>query len=176
VQGHRAIVACGDDEPQLSQGVTQQDRQRLQHLRIVYLVQVLQDQYDRMRKSCERAGGPAHEDLVDPRSETNLRERAVTGDGAGVAKRAEQMGPERSRVVVVGVQREPRDRSGDLAGLDPGPDQQGLARAGPGRDERNLCLRTLIQPGDEAPPGHERGRKVWPGELGREQAARVARR
>ena len=175
VQRQRAVLAGGDHQPQLRHGMAQQERQRPEHLRIVDLVQVFQHEHHRAGKSGDPAGDPAHEGLVDAGSGKDRRERIVVGDGAGAAKCADQVRPERGRTVVVAVQREPRDRSGRPAGLGPGRDEQGLARARPRDEQRDLAPGTLVQPVHQASADDEGRRKLRPGELGRQQAAGAAR-
>jgi hypothetical protein len=137
----------------------------VQHVRVAHLVQVVQDEHQRLRQLGQPAEGALHLRRSERMPQRQSAEPAVRRH-PGAARRREQAGPEHDRVVVVGVQRQPGHRVRGRSRGRPLRRQHGLAPPGPGADQRDALLDAGGQQVQQAAPDDQPRREVGESQLG----------
>ena len=175
-QAQGRIGPAGQHQAQPGRAVLQEELHGIMHRPGGDHVIVVEDQHGLVR------GGPAVQ-VVDQRREQPLErgrggrpdQRADAGADprAHLVQSGDRVPPEPGRVVVAGIQRQPRHRA--LAGPRPAGHQDRLAVSGRGADQD----RPLAEPGFELPgqagPGHQAGPRAGQVQLGGQQDVALRR-
>jgi hypothetical protein len=175
-QRQRRVGAAGHHQPQRSRQVLQQEAERLVDRLGLDEVVVVQHQRGLLGPGGQLVDDGGHHRLQRGRlGPAQQRGEPLTDRDPRPVQRGGDVAPEPHRVVVAGVQGQPRDRAPGMAG--PVAEQAGLAEAGRRTDQRQLPRHPAVEPfqqpgaGEQARP-RPRPRQV---ELGGQQEVGLGR-
>ncbi len=164
----RRVRARDDDEPQ---GRRREAHEPFEVLvdRVDDLVEVVEHEHDRLLGPCERVGErgrhQAHAHRL-ARAHRQRRDRVVT---RRLGQRRQHPAPEAAAIRVVGVERQPGDRSRRTVLRDPRAQQRALAGTGRSGHQRDRSLHAEVELVEQSMAHDGSPRSAGDGELGRQQ-------
>ena len=151
VQAQAGVLARRQHHAQLRRQLGEEQLEQPQRLRRAQLVQIVDQQHDRPVQRPEVGQQP-----LDDRLAAERRRRSDALDGAiGAGQRVDDRQPEALRIALAAFHGDRGDAIGDPRGLDPGPQEDGLAAPGGRTHEHHLARAGRRQPVEQRPPRDE---------------------
>jgi hypothetical protein len=153
-QGQGWVAAAGDDDVQPRRKMTQEERHAVVDRPRPHQVVVVQHQRELIGRGLEVVDQRGHDALArhHPRR-SQERQQVLPKASANTIERDDHIPPEPHRIVVFGVQRQPRHRPPRAGG--PAGHQGGLAEAGGRAHKEQLPGHPLVEPFGQTRPAEE---------------------